>query len=112
MLSASITKKIVNFRVNENIKYRFEDICRTNGSNMTYELTNLMKGYIIEQAKVLQSITSIQTTKTKSENNHIKPSQKTADVDWYGDIPSKAETGAERFGNVVKNQYGVWEEIK
>jgi hypothetical protein len=112
MLSASIAKKIVNFRVNENIKYRFEDICRTNGSNMTYELTNFMKGYIIEQANVLQSIASIQTTKPKAENNHIKPSQRTEQVDWYRDPPSKAEIGAERVGNVVKNEYGVWEELK
>jgi gas vesicle protein len=109
---ASLRKSHVNFRVIEEIKNVFEDNCRYNGSTMTYELTQFMKAYINEQSNFLNTISNLTTPKHTTVKKHIKPAQKSKEDDWYDEAPPTSTNSIERHGDVVKNEYGVWEPIR
>jgi len=107
----NLKKKHVNFNVHEDIKNHFESMCKTNGSNMTHILTSFMVSYINEQSNILQNITHNNPSPKETVKNLYKPAQESKEVDWYGETPSNQAEAPERFGNMVKNPFGVWEQI-
>ena len=95
--------RLVNFRVPNHLRVKFNMICQFNHSTMTKELTSFISSYITEESFKVEHMGVRVSTKDITNNTHIKPAQKTKSNDGWGQTSKTTMTPSERWGELIKN---------
>ena len=103
--------RLVNFRVPNHLRVKFNMICQFNHSTMTKELTRFISSYITEESSKVEHMGVSVSTKDITNTTHIKPSQKTTRNDGWGQTSKNTMTQRERWGELIKNPLTqTWED--
>ena len=95
--------RLVNFRVPNHLRVKFNMLCQCNHSTMTKELTRFMSSYITEESPKGEHMGVRVSTNDITNTTHIKPSQKTTRNDGWGQTSKNPKTSSERWGELIKN---------
>ena len=105
--------RLVNFRVPNHLRVKFNMLCQCNSSTMTRELTRFMSSYITQESPKVEQMGVSVSSNDLPNTTHIKPSQKTTRNDGWGQASKKSTTAPQRLGKLVKNPITqTWEEME
>ena len=102
--------RLMNFRVSDHIRNSFDTACRYNGSNMTSELTRMMRLYVTQEANRAEQNYHENMTLEKAAPRHRTTARKTATIDDWYDGSKKTNPPTQRHGEYLLNpETHTWE---
>ena len=103
--------RLVNFRVPNHLRIKFNMLCQCNHSTMTKELTRFMSSYISQEYPKAEQLGFSNPSNDIPISTHTKPSRISTKNDGWGQSSKTSTTTHERVGNLVKNPFThTWEE--
>ena len=90
---------LVNFRIDNELKETFDDVCKFNHSNRTTTLIGLIRRYVSEMANQIEEF-----NKSKiSVQKHLKERRRSELFENRYDAPTETQNSFERWGNLIKD---------